>query len=69
MGCNCGKTQAKNVRDPLDIMGGYRYLKPHQVVARLEIFKRNNCPECATRYACDYSNYLSCKAKVPVGGK
>jgi len=68
MGCNCGRSQSVHAQDPLDVMGGYKYLKPHQIKARLEIYKRNNCPECGQRYVCDYTIYLSCKIKAPVMG-
>jgi len=63
MGCNCGKNKRKYVRDPGDVLGNYKYLKPHQVTARLEVFKKNNCKECTDRYKCDYSLYLTCKGK------
>lgn len=61
MACNCGRNRRRYVKDPQDVMGGYKYLKPHQIAARLEIFKRNNCKECADRYKCDYKNFLTCK--------
>jgi len=61
MGCNCGKNKRKKMVDPYDVMGGYKYLKPHQVVARLEVFKRKNCKGCEDRYKCDYEKFLSCK--------
>ena len=64
MGCGCGKNKRKLVRDPGDVMGGYKYLKPKQVQARLEIFKRNNCKDCKDRYKCDYSRYVLCKGKT-----
>jgi len=64
MGCNCGKARKpKYVRDPQDVMGGYKYLKPHQLKARLEVFKRNNCKGCDKRYQCDYDMYLKCKGR------
>ena len=63
MGCNCGRVTKKYVKDPGDVLGGYKYLKPHQITARLEVFKKNNCKECADRYKCDYSKYLGCKGK------
>ncbi|KKN42061.1 hypothetical protein LCGC14_0717040 [marine sediment metagenome] len=63
MGCGCGKTKRRLVRDPGDVLGGYKYLKPHQVKARLEIFKRNNCKDCGDRYKCDYAKYVECKGK------
>jgi hypothetical protein len=65
MGCNCGKKKARRVKDPMDIMGGYKYLKPHQVKARLEVFKKNNCKDCADRYKCDYPMFLKCKGTKP----
>lgn len=61
MGCNCGQNRARRIKDP--VMGVYKYLKPHQVKARLEIFKKNNCKDCADRYKCDYVMYLGCKGK------
>jgi len=64
MGCNCGKSKKKSVKDPMDVKGGYKYLKPHQIVARLEVFKRRNCKDCEKRYKCDYNMYLSCKGNV-----
>ena len=64
VGCNCGKNKRKRVKDPGDVMGGYKYLKPNQIVARLEMFKRNNCKSCEKRYKCDYSMYMSCKGDV-----
>jgi len=63
MGCNCGKTKRAYVRDPLDVMAGYKYLKPHQVKARLEVFKKKNCKECELRYKCDYNRYLNCSKR------
>ena len=63
MGCGCGKNKGKLVRDPQDMMGGYKYLKPHQVKARLEVFKRRHCQECGDRYKCDYAKYVECKGK------
>jgi len=61
MSCNCGKNRRTYTRDP---MGGYKYLRPHQIKARLEIFKKNNCKDCKDRYVCDYSMYLKCKSKL-----
>ena len=65
MGCNCGQNRRKHVRDPGDVMGGYKYLKPQQVTARLEVFKKRNCLECIDRYKCDYNKYLGCKGSAP----
>ena len=64
VGCNCGKGKKKYVRDPGDVMGGYKYLKPHRIAARLEVFKRKNCKGCEKRYKCDYSMYTACKGNV-----
>ncbi len=64
MGCGCGKNKRKLVRDPGDILGGYKYLKPNQIKARLEVFKKNYCKDCEKRYKCDYTVYLSCKGKI-----
>ena len=63
MGCNCGRSNKKYVKDLVDVLGGYKYLKAHQIKARLEIFKKNQCKECGKRYQCDYSKYLGCKGK------
>jgi len=65
MGCNCGKNKRRSMVDPNDVMGGYKYLKPSQVAARLEIFKRKNCKDCETRYQCDYEKFLTCKGSKP----
>lgn len=82
MACGCGsKNKSRSVgaaqavpptearRGLTDVMNNYRYLKPHQIKARLEIFKRNNCAGCEKRYACDYQMYLSCKGTDPTGGQ
>jgi len=62
MAC-CGKSsRRKYVQDP---MGGYKYLKAHQIKARLEVYKRRNCGGCDKRYACDYAMFLGCKGKAP----
>ena len=61
MACGCSKNKAKYLKDPSDVMGGYKYLKPSQVAARLEIFKRKYCTDCESRYKCDYNKYVSCK--------
>ena len=46
-------------------MGGYKYLKPQQIKARLEVFKRKNCKDnCDKRYTCDYNMYLNCKGNA-----
>jgi hypothetical protein len=63
MGCSCSKGR-KYVHDPMDVKGGYKYLKPHQIKARLEVFKKNNCKECTDKYKCDYDKYLKCKADL-----
>ena len=58
MGC-CGSR--KKVNKPWDIMGGYKYLEPHQIRARLEAFKRKYCTGCEKRYDCDFKMYTECK--------
>jgi len=65
MGCGCTKNKRVLSRDPSDIKGGYKYLKPSQLKARLEVFKRNNCQDCEKRYKCDYDKYLTCKGQAP----
>ena len=42
-------------------MGGYKYLEPHQIRARLEVFKRKYCAGCEKRYDCDFKMYTECK--------
>jgi len=63
MGCGCSKTKRIHAQDPLDVMGGYKYLKPAQVTARLEVFKKRYCSDCKLRYACDYNRYVNCSKK------
>lgn len=63
MGCNCGKAKRIHAKDPLDVMGGYKYLSRQQVAARLEVFKKRYCKECAARYKCDYNRYVNCSKK------
>jgi len=46
-----------------DVMGGYKYLHAHQIKARLEVFKKNNCKACKIKDKCDYAMYLTCKGK------
>lgn len=65
MGCRCGgRSRATAARptpnDPAGIMEQYKYLRPHQVTARLEVFKRGFCQNCETRYQCNYQMYLNC---------
>lgn len=61
MGCNCGrkKKPAKN-SDTKYLLSNYEYLKPHQVKARLEVFKKTYCRNCKKRYKCDFDMYLNC---------
>lgn len=69
MGCNCGGRRKNNTqssavkRDVSNIVEEYRYLKPHQIQARLEVFKRNFCTNCDNRYQCDYKMYLKCEKR------
>jgi hypothetical protein len=53
----------KRKRNNKDVMGGYKYLRAHQIAARLEVFKRTNCQRCPKLKECDYSMYLLCKGK------
>lgn len=64
MGCGCSNNKRRLVMDPSDVMGGYKYLKPHQVKARLEVFKKNHCADCKDRYDCDYAKFVECKGKT-----
>ena len=57
MAC-CGQ---KRIRVSNTVMGGYKYLKPHQIRARLEVFKKNFCRDCDKRYKCDFEMYKKCK--------
>ncbi len=62
MAC-CGKAiRRKYVKDPI---GGYKYLRAHQIKARLEVYKKRNCGDCDERYSCDYDRFLSCKGDTP----
>lgn len=64
MGCGCAKRRHNSPapvnKDVKNILEEHRYLKPHQIQARLEVFKRNYCTNCESRYQCDYSMYLKC---------
>ena len=71
MACGgCGKrSQARAVarrfdasgQPTYDVMGGHKYLPDVQIRARLEVYKKRYCPDCPTRYECDYAKYVSCK--------
>ena len=61
MGCNCGRGGGSAIGGK--IMGAYGNLRPHQIRARLEIFKRNFCTDCGDRYKCDYNMYLKCNIR------
>jgi len=69
MGCRCGKKSSsstsatRSVKPPPTIVAEYKYLRPHQIKARLEVFKRNYCTNCESRYQCDYNMYLACTKK------
>ena len=64
MACGgCAKRRAAR-SGPLtteNLMGGYKTLSDRQLRARLEVYKKNNCPNCEQRYECDYGNFLNCK--------
>ena len=59
MGC-CSKRVKFN---KYDVMGGYKYLKAHQIRARLEVFKRSFCINCKNRYLCDFKMYKTCNRR------
>jgi hypothetical protein len=61
-GCNKNKQQSGSTREvkPFSVMGGYKYLTAAQISARLEVFKRMYCKECATRYDCTFESYEIC---------
>ena len=68
MACgSCGKRRSSNVNvkspEKYDIAGGLdvRTLNNRQLKARLEVFKRKFCADCAIRYECTYSTYLDCR--------
>lgn len=42
------------------LMGGFGVLNDKQIRARLEIYKKKNCPNCDKRYECDYGMFLKC---------
>jgi len=73
MACNCGrKRNPPPIKSPVitaveNLLEAYRYLKPHQITARLEIFKRNFCKTCSDRYVCDYEVYLKCLKRPQTG--
>lgn len=62
-GCARRKAQTRAIRKSKDektLMGGYANLTDRQIKARLEVYKRRYCPDCADRYECDYVNYVAC---------
>jgi len=62
-GCNKRRmTQYKN-NGEYDVLGGFKTLPERQLKARLETYKKIHCPECDTRYDCDYPMYINCKGK------
>jgi hypothetical protein len=67
MACGgCAKRRAANsavrqAKEEQDLMAGYANLTDRQIRARLEVYKRRYCKDCATRYDCDYPSYLKCK--------
>jgi len=52
---------AREVRERLDLFGGYSSLNTKQIKARLEIYKKRYCKNCVKRYECDYEMYVNCK--------
>lgn len=67
MACGaCGKRRAaakaaRQSKEDADIMGGYANLTDRQIKARLEVYKRRYCKECAKRYDCNYETYVNCR--------
>jgi len=66
MGCNCGRRKKSPIGNK-NIVDQYKYLRPHQIRSRLEIFKKNFCADCVDRYKCNYTIYITC-TKRPQGG-
>lgn len=60
MGCNCGRKKKPVKNDPKHLLSNYEYLKPHQIKARLEVFKKTYCRNCKKRYKCDFEMYTQC---------
>jgi hypothetical protein len=54
------KAAARVVEDG-DFMSKYANLTDRQIRARLEIYKRKYCGDCAARYECDYTKYVECR--------
>ena len=63
---SCGKKRRSipKAQAEKDLMGGYKYLSDRQIKARLEAFKKRFCPNCNSRYDCDYTMYLKCKDRL-----
>lgn len=60
MACSgCGKRHRQST--DTDVMGGYKYLNNRQIKARLEVYKKKYCRNCAKAAECDYSVYIKCK--------
>jgi len=56
----------KNKRGKIDdVMGGYKYLRAHQIRARMEAFKKRYCKACLDKGTCDYVRLSGCKGKKP----
>jgi len=65
-GCGgCGRKSRRPAprrgNKPYDVMGGYKYLQPHQVRARLEAYKRIHCTNCEKKFECDFEMYEQCQ--------
>lgn len=67
MACGgCGKKRAarqaaKKAVEKDEVMGGYGHLTDSQIRARLEVYKKKYCSNCAKRYECNYETYSKCK--------
>jgi hypothetical protein len=67
MACGaCGRRHSKetDIEKSKSITDGYKYLTDRQIKARLEVYKRRFCKDCATRYACDYVLHLNCLERL-----
>jgi len=72
MACGgCAKRRAavsaqRQSKEDYDLTGGYANLTDGQLKARLEVYKRKYCKDCAKRYECDYKNYLECRKNTNI---
>jgi hypothetical protein len=59
----CKEKGGKNSQagHPRIFNGRLQVLTARQLRARLEVYKKNNCPNCEKRYECDYGMFVQCK--------